>query len=132
MSKVRVRKIRIELLDGDGKVSVNFEGNVTKEKVVQLLDLVDLMGGISNSPYRDNLNGKSKFARVFSIIKEGFTFGWFSSKDVIMAYRDEYGERIKPSTMSTYLSRLSAMGYLVKRGTRRIRQYRCIAPRRLL
>lgn len=132
MSKARVRKIRIEALDSQGKVSVTFEGNVTKEKVVQLLDLVDLMGGVSNSLIRDNPNGKSKFARVFGIIKESFSFGWFSSKDVILAYQDEYGEKIKPSTTSTYLSRLSSMGYLVKRGTRRIRQYRCIAPRRLL
>ncbi|MFQ6085239.1 MAG: hypothetical protein ACE5OY_03115 [Candidatus Bathyarchaeia archaeon] len=110
---------------------MTFEGNFTREKVVQLLDLVDLMGGTSKSEVRDN---KSKFARVFQVIKDDFPFKWFSSKDVKRCYDREYGgeENIKLSTMSTYLSRLSSMGLLLKRGTRRVRRYRCIAPRRLL
>ncbi|HID91109.1 TPA: hypothetical protein EYP44_04015 [Candidatus Bathyarchaeota archaeon] len=132
MVKTPVRKIRIEIFNQEGKLTVTFEGAVTKEKVIQLLDLVDLMGGISRANVEEGMSAKTKFSRVFGVIKENFSFGWFSSKDVKIAYQDEYGEDIKLSTVATYLSRLSSMGLLLKRGAGRLRHYRCIAPRRLL
>lgn len=133
MVKSRVQKIQIEVSNGDGdKLTVSLEGGVTREKVVQLLDIIDLMGGISGRVVRSIVK-KSKFARIFEIIRNHHSaFDWFSSKNVKSEYEKEFGEKIEQSTVSTYLSRLSSMRLLVKAGSRRSWKYRCIAPRKLL
>ena len=40
------RKMRVELFDSEGnKYSVSFEGEITRDKAMRLLDLVELLGG---------------------------------------------------------------------------------------
>ena len=40
------RKIRVELFDSDGnRYTIAFEGQVTRDKALRLLDLVELLGG---------------------------------------------------------------------------------------
>ncbi len=43
------RKIRVELFDSDGnRYTIAFEGQVTRDKALRLLDLVELLGGAPN------------------------------------------------------------------------------------
>lgn len=58
-----------------------------------------------------------------------FEFGgeWFQSARVKEMYEAQYGEEIKISTVSTYLTRLYGEGFLERRGNRVEREYRVIA-----
>ena len=41
------RKMRVELFDNDGnRYTIAFEGQVTRDKALRLLDLVELLGGV--------------------------------------------------------------------------------------
>ena len=41
------RKMRVELFDSEGnRYTIAFEGQITRDKAVRLLDLVELLGGM--------------------------------------------------------------------------------------
>jgi hypothetical protein len=118
------RKMRVELLDSDGnRYTVAFEGQVTREKAVRLLELVELLGGMPGEgagkgvPRPDFVErGFSKYERVRKVVQRGFPLTWFSSKDVQNAFEQEFKEPLALSTVATYLSRLSAKGVLTRTG----------------
>lgn len=114
------RKMRVELFDGEGnKYSVAFEGQITREKVLRLLDLVELLGGSVNP--ETNLmmanNRLSKYEKVRALIQKTFPILWFSSKEVQIAYEQELKEPISLSTVATYFARMANKGLLMKAGT---------------
>ena len=120
------RKLRVELYDWEGnKFTVTFEGRVTREKVIRLLDFVELMGGVSESDlsWRDP-SELTMFEKVKLLVERYFPLVWFKSTDVKFAYEQEFREPIKLSTVSTYLARLVERGFLVRRGPPNDRQYR--------
>lgn len=111
------RKIRVDIHDHDGNhFSISLEGNVTREKVLQILDLVELLGGapITVSESRRKLPQElTKFEKVIEVIERRFPVGWFSSRDVQTAYEELYKTGLSLSTSSTYLSRLVSKGILL-------------------
>ncbi len=117
------QKMRVELFDNEGnRYTVAFEGQITRDKAIRLLDLVELLGGMPNEsiPTRTDSSpassGLSRFEKVHSLIQKSFPLIWFSSKDIQTAYEHELKEPISLSTVSTYLSRLSTKGYLLRTG----------------
>ncbi len=117
------RKIRVELFDSEGnRYTVAFEGQITRDKAMRLLDLVELLGGMpgENSPSAKvtstQFNGTSRFDRVRSVIQKNFPLVWFSSKEILSYYEQELKEPISLSTISTYLSRLANKGFLIRTG----------------
>jgi len=117
------RKIRVELFDGEGnRYTIAFEGQITREKTVRLLDMVELLGGVTNQganfgPSNGNSNlNVSKYEKVKMIIQRSFPIVWFSSKEIQAAFEQEFKEPIGLSTVATYLSRLSNKGVLTKSG----------------
>jgi len=117
------KKVKVDINDGEGnKFTVTFEGKVTRKKVMQLFDLVEILGGVpQETVVDDNSINHTKFDRVHQIIKKYFRVGWFSSKEVLSKYRSQYDEEIGLSTVSTYLSRLFKRGFLQRTGKRRKR-----------
>lgn len=117
------RKMRVELFDTEGnKYTVSFEGQTTREKAVRLLDLVELLGGVSSgagnpesNPIVAN-NGFSKYEKVRILIQKHFPIVWFSSREVQSAYEQEFKEPISISTVATYFARMANKGILVKAG----------------
>jgi hypothetical protein len=117
------RKIRVELFDNDGnRYTIAFEGQVTRDKALHLLDLVELLGG---SPSESSGSGGgsalpnqflSRFEKVQMIIQKSFPLIWFSSKDIQAVYEQELKEPVNLSTVSTYLSRLTDKGMLLRTG----------------
>jgi hypothetical protein len=106
------RKIRVELFDSDGnRYTIAFEGQVTRDKALRLLDLVELLGGVpSEAPTTNNTlrnNSISRFEKVQVVIQKSFPIIWFSSKDIQTVYEQELKEPIGLSTVSTYLSRMA-------------------------
>jgi hypothetical protein len=115
--------MRVELFDSDGnRYTIAFEGQVTREKAVRLLDLVELLGGVPSGEAKMGTktgiedNGLSKYDKVRAIVQRSFPIVWFSSKEVQNAYEQELGEPIGLSTVATYLSRLALKEVLVKSG----------------
>jgi len=125
------RKMRIELFDSEGnRYTISFEGQVTRDKALHLLDLVELLGGApsggSNS-INSPTNEFSKYDRARLIIQRHFPLVWFSSKEVQSVYERELKEPIGLSTVATYLSRMADRGILVKMRAPKRLKYR-MAP----
>lgn len=124
-----VRKMRVVVYDeGGNRYTITFQGRVTRDKAIRLLDLVELLGGmpgIANEPeWTRNPSGLSKFDKVRLVVEKNFPLVWFSSKNAQSAYEKEFKEPIRLSTVSTYLSRMAKRGTLVKGGVRNSRRYR--------
>ncbi len=129
------RKMRVELFDNEGnRYTVAFEGQITRDKAVRLLDLVELLGGMPdggvNSGPGNTLagNGSSRIEKVRSIIQRSFPLVWFSSKDVQSVYEQELNEPVGLSTVSTYLTRMASRGLLLRVGDSSNLKYK-VAPK---
>lgn len=117
------RKMRIELFDSEGnRYTIAFEGQITRDKALRLLDLVELLGGMpgegvtSKSGNVLTSNNLSRFEKVRLVIQKNFPLVWFSSKDVQAVYEQELKEPVSLSTVSTYLARLTNRGVLLRAG----------------
>ncbi len=117
------RKMRVELFDSDGnRYTIAFEGQVTRDKALRLLDLVELLGGAPNEGSIANAGNSlpnkvsSRFEKVQIVIQKNFPLIWFSSKDIQSVYEQELKEPVSLSTISTYLSRMSGKGMLLRTG----------------
>ena len=128
------RKMRIELFDSEGnRYTIAFEGQITRDKAVRLLDLVELLGGMpeeaadSNAANLGAKNNLSRFDKMRFITQKNFPLIWFSSKDIQTVYEQELKEPISLSTVSTYLARMSDRGFLLRTGGPNNMKYK-IAP----
>ncbi len=117
------RKIRVELFDSDGnRYTIAFEGQVTRDKALRLLDLVELLGGVPGEGPAVNAGAAlpnrvlSRFEKVQLVIQKNFPLIWFSSKDIQAVYEQELKEPVSLSTVSTYLSRMANKGLLLRTG----------------
>jgi hypothetical protein len=117
------RKIRVELFDSDGnRYTIAFEGQVTRDKALRLLDLVELLGGAPSEGPTANTGASlpshvlSRFEKVQMVIQKSFPLIWFSSKDIQSFYEQELKEPVSLSTVSTYLSRMASKGMLLRTG----------------
>ena len=100
------KRIRINLEDREGaKYKFDIEGNITKDKVLKLFELMDLMNieDGQNTPDLGSVGGK-----IWNIVENSFPAGRFTSSSVLEKYEDEYNEPIKLSVVSTYLARFSS------------------------
>lgn len=113
------KKIKIEMEDAEGgKYNLSLEGNISKNKVMkvfELMELLDVKGHNDGQGTYDNKEqlkdySSSMGAKIWRIIEKKFQFSTFSSSDVLRYYRDEYGETLQLSIISTYLSRYSDKG----------------------
>jgi hypothetical protein len=117
------KKMRVELFDSEGnKYTVAFEGQITRDKAIRLLDLVELLGGMPNDSATQSAGqsigvvNPSRIEKVRSLVQKNFPLIWFSSRDVQTAYEQELKEPVTLSTVSTYLSRMSGKGWLTRVG----------------
>ncbi len=118
------RKMRVELQDSDGnRYTIAFEGQITRDKALRLLDLVELLGGVpSEGPTLNSAASLpnrvlSRLEKVQLVIQKSFPLIWFSSKDIQSVYEQELKEPVSLSTVSTYLSRMTTKGLLLRTGT---------------
>ncbi len=125
------QRIRVDFGDKHGnKYSISFQGRITREKALRLLDIVELLGGMrefGDKPEWHRKREMTKFERIQLMIEQHFPLSWFSSKEIQQVYEEEYNEPIPLSTVSTYLSRLTARDFLVRKERRRRIRYRLSA-----
>ena len=106
------KRIRIDLEDSDGaKYNFSLEGNVTREKMLKIFELMNLMN-IEEPEATAQLD--SIGAKIWHVIDKNFPIGKFTSSIILEKYEDEYGEPIKLSVISTYLSRFAVKGKVVR------------------
>ncbi len=120
------KKIRIEVSNNGDRYIITFKGQVTRDKALRLLDLVELLGGMQTLDMSSNRSPSemSKIEKVRFIAEKSFSISWFSSKDLQLEYEKQFNEPISLSTVSTYLSRLTDRGFFIKGGTSNQRRYR--------
>lgn len=120
------RRVKIDINDDDdNKISIALEGQLTRDKILQILDFIDFLGGPKQNSIKQD-NSLSKFAEVQNILEKKFSLGWFSSQEVMVVYEDVFSKPIGPSTISTYLSRLVDKGILMRSGTSTKRKYKMV------
>ncbi len=123
------RKMRVEVFDETGnRYTITFQGQVTRDKALRLLDLVELLGGIptGNQEWESTTLGLSKFDKIRLITDKYFPIIWFSSRDIQSTYEQEFRAPIGLSTVSTYLSRMTDRGLLIRDRTSNSRRYRVL------
>ena len=100
------KRIRIDLEDKDGaKYKFNLEGNINRDKVLKIFDLLDLMNieEPTNNPGVETVGGK-----IWHIVDKYYPTGKFTSSEILEKYEDEFNEPIKLSVISTYLARFTS------------------------
>ncbi len=106
------KRIRIDLEDSEGaKYNFSLEGNVTREKMLKIFELMDLM---NIEEQEDTAQLDSIGAKIWNIVDKHYPIGKFTSSMVLENYEDEYGEPIKLSVISTYLSRFATKGRVAR------------------
>ena len=98
------------------KHSVAMEGELTPDKVRQLLDYAEIIsghevGGILPEPQ------ESKMRKLLDVINTRHAVHTFDSRDAWRAYREAWGDDFSLGAISTYLSRLADRGTLERSGS---------------
>ena len=118
------KRIRIDMEDSDGaKYDIKLEGNVTREKVLKIFEMMDLM---NIEEEQETTNTDSVGAKIWHIIDKYFPMGKFTSTNILEKYEDEFNEPVKLSVISTYLSRFSSKGKVDRARTGREWTYQTI------
>ena len=95
--------------DSDGaRYDIKLEGNVTREKVLKIFEMMDLMN--IEEEQSEAINMDSVGSKIWHIVDKFFPIGKFTSSNILEKYEDEFNEPIKLSIISTYLSRFSSKG----------------------
>lgn len=123
------KKMRVEVFDETGnRYTVTFEGQVSREKALRLIDIVELLGGMPgvNTGATEPIADLSKVNKIRMIFEKHFPIVWFSSKDVQAVYEQELKEPIGLSTVATYLARMAERGVLTRSSASNSVRYRLL------
>ena len=106
------KRVKVEFQDGMGtKYSLAVEGRISREKVLKIMDLMELVEG-NDGIEEPAMDESTTFGQVFKIIEGSYAGKEFSSADIARDYEDQPGQPIALSTVSTYLSRFAERGAL--------------------
>jgi hypothetical protein len=118
------KRIRIDMEDSDGaRYDIKLEGNVTKEKILKIFEMMDLMN-IEEEQIPTNMD--STGSKIWNIVDKFFPMGKFTSTNILEKYEDEYNEPVKLSIISTYLSRFATKGRVNRTRTGREWTYQSV------
>jgi len=117
-------RVRIEVEYDDGTRNIfQFEGNITREKLMRCLEMIDLET-IPHPSAHEEEHRYSLIKQLEYFLRITYPRRWFTSSDVKDAFAKTHGIDIKPTTLSTYLARMYEENILERRGGRRQWQYR--------
>ncbi len=118
------KRIRIDMEDSDGaRYDIKLEGNVTRDKVLKIFEMMDLM---NIEEEQEPINMDSVGSKIWNIIDKFFPIDKFTSTNILEKYEDEYNEPVKLSIISTYLSRFATKGRVNRTKTGREWTYQII------
>ena len=118
------KRIRIDMEDSEGaRYDIKLEGNVTRDKVLKIFEMMDLMN-IEEEHGTTNMD--SIGVKIWHVVDKFFPMGKFTSTNILEKYEDEFNEPVKLSIISTYLSRFSTKGKIDRIRTGREWTYQTI------
>ena len=118
------KRIRIDMEDSDGaRYDIKIEGNITRDKVLKIFEMMDLMN-IEDEQEVTNMD--SVGSKIWHTVDKFFPVGKFTSTNILEKYEDEFNEPVKLSVISTYLSRFSSKGRIDRVRTGREWTYQTI------
>jgi hypothetical protein len=118
------KRIRIDMEDADGaRYDIRLEGNVTREKVLKIFEMMDLM---NIEEEEKTIKMDSIGSKIWHIVDKFFPMGKFTSTNILEKYEDEFNEPVKLSIISTYLSRFTSKGRVDRIRTGREWTYKSI------
>ena len=101
------KRIRIDVKDKDGaKYDFKIEGNVTRDKVLKIFELMDL---INIEETGDAAKPGSVGGKIWHIVDKYYPTGHFTSSEILERYEDEYNDCLlytSPSPRDGLLSRM--------------------------
>ena len=110
---MKPRRFKLEFYDNEGvRHAITVDGQITREKVGKLLDLVEVMAGTPRATSSALGMSPHKFDRLASTIISDLKNRSFTASDAKKAFETSFAEKIPISTVSTYLSRLTDRGLL--------------------
>ncbi len=110
--------------DSDGaRYDIKIEGNVTRDKVLKIFEMMDLM---NIEEEQEPINMDSTGSKIWHIVDKFFPMDKFTSTNILEKYEDEFNEPVKLSVISTYLSRFSSKGRIDRVRTGREWTYQTI------
>ena len=84
--------------DSEGaKYNIQLDGNVTKDKVLKIIELMDL---INTGEEKETVNLNSVGGKIWNVLDIHFPMGKFTSSEIQEKYEDEYNEPVKLSVIS--------------------------------
>ncbi len=105
------KRIRIDLEDSEGaKYNFSLEGNVTRDKMLKIFELMDLMNIEAEEPTQLDSVG----SKIWNVVDKYYPIGKFTSSMILEKFEDEYEEPTKLSVISTYLSRFASKGKVAR------------------
>lgn len=129
--------IQIHLKKGDTELKITMGSDVSRSKIRAVKDMLGPFTPTSNTQSQDKQknsqrngevrrrNKTSLFYRLKVLVANVFRYGQiFTSKDVREAFQEIFGEKLNPSTCSTYLRRMEQDGLLTSKKGNRIIEYR--------
>ncbi len=110
--------------DADGaRYDIKLEGNVTRNKVLKIFEMMDLM---NIEEEEQSVKMDSVGSKIWHIVDKFFPMGKFTSTNILEKYEDEFNEPVKLSVISTYLSRFTSKGRVERIRTGREWTYQSI------
>lgn len=108
------KKVKVEITDEEGTTySLALQGSFSHEKVMRMMELVDLLGQADHKTSNTLAPDQSTtYGRMLTLIQSSYSTKEFSSADIARDYEDRHASPIPLSTVSTYLSRLADRGLL--------------------
>lgn len=130
-------KVKVEIQRSGTKVTLTVEGDNSALADDLLSSVLGVLQPALNSTTTEAENsetGPSKsllsyaemttMDRLKHLVRSFLKHGWFDSKEVLELYMHYLDSNVPPSTISTYLARLSKDRILERRGSRTNLQYR--------
>ena len=110
---MKPRRFKLEFYDDQGvRHAITVDGQITREKVGKLLDLVEIMAGSPRGTVSALRVSPHKFDRLASTIISSLKDKSFTALEAKKAFETSFSEEIPISTVSTYLTRLADRGVL--------------------
>ena len=132
---MKPRRFKLEFYDDEGvRHTITIDGQITREKVGKLLDLVENMAGTPRSSATVLGMSPRKYDRLASTIIASLRDRTFTAAEAKKSFESAFPETIQSSTVSTYLTRLVERGILERTVAGRYVAYRVKSeePRSLL
>jgi hypothetical protein len=109
------KKVKVEITDEEGTTySLALHGRFSHEKVMRMMDLIDLLGQGDHNSSPLSPNESTTYGRILKLIQSSYPAKQFSSADIARDYEETHGSPIPLSTVSTYLARQTDRGILTR------------------